>query len=557
MHPPSSPAPSRRKRAAEGLGCFVLLFFLLALRTPADLFTPYLWAEDGALLIEDSIFFGADALFIPGNGAYWFLQRFLALLCYWAVSLSGSLAALPYVMQVVFKSAAVLGILYFMSGRFAWLVARRRHRFFICAGILLLIPCNASDVLTCDTSLPFHLLFPAFLIGLDGLCSGKNEMLTWGQTLFLCVLALSTLAAPFLAAIAGLCALLWFITQKRAGTLTRSAFLLAALKLALVCAATLFQLRLALGSGRVSAELALGQRLWLNTRQFLFFPYWDRFHSWLAFAAGLLLWALLLRLVKLPRMVLLYSTAFSYFYLLFCSLTTDAHTFYNAAMSDPSSGRFVLLGLEIAALLLGVVVSKLLERPRQGERALGFLLGGTMALGGVITYPVAVMNAGSADAFVQNIALYDADGPERVWIPVGPWPPWTLEIPADVSAQPMIDDVMVWLESVDDTPPSGGDTIYLSAPAPGTYTRALRGHMKAPAPCKHLLVRSPSFPHPVCTVSLTPCDNTHSGDENCYFFHFDLPHDALPAGATTLAFYAQTQDGRWHRGELALSITLH
>ena len=154
----------KRKIVSDNFLYFVALFLLLAFRSPMDLITPYLWAEDGTVLIRESVYEGLSIIAKQGNGAYWVIQRIFGLVCYWLVKPFESIEALPYIMQVLSKSLNVLSVMYFMSDRFSWLVSEKKYRFGICAGIILLMSQYANDTLTCDTSLPFGLFFGVFLI---------------------------------------------------------------------------------------------------------------------------------------------------------------------------------------------------------------------------------------------------------------------------------------------------------------------------------------------------------------------------------------------------------
>ena len=64
---------------------FLILYALLVFRAPSDFFQPYLWAEDGTVLIQGSIYNGIQSVFQVGNGAYWVIPKLIALLCYWSV----------------------------------------------------------------------------------------------------------------------------------------------------------------------------------------------------------------------------------------------------------------------------------------------------------------------------------------------------------------------------------------------------------------------------------------------------------------------------------------
>ena len=57
----------KRKIVSDNFLYFVALFLLLAFRSPMDLITPYLWAEDGTVLIRESVYEGLSIIAKQGN----------------------------------------------------------------------------------------------------------------------------------------------------------------------------------------------------------------------------------------------------------------------------------------------------------------------------------------------------------------------------------------------------------------------------------------------------------------------------------------------------------
>ena len=156
--------PSEKKRricSPENLLFFLILFGLLVYRTPDDFFQPYLWAEDGSILIQGAIYNGISGLFVPGNGTYWVIQKLVALLCYWLVLPTNSIAALPYLMQIFSKILGTLSVMYFISHRFQCHVLNSIYLLAISAAISLLMQQHSYDLLATETPLALVLLFAA------------------------------------------------------------------------------------------------------------------------------------------------------------------------------------------------------------------------------------------------------------------------------------------------------------------------------------------------------------------------------------------------------------
>jgi hypothetical protein len=179
-----------------------ILFLIYSLRAPADSFTSYLWAEDGCNLIQGPIDEGIVSICDTAPGFYWVIPRVIGYLCYKLCLFMNAMAILPMIQGLVTKVVAVIGVGYFISNRFDWVIKERVNRFVISLLVILSIPYYASDVITCDLSVPFILNFTVFLIGLDLLCGPKARCITYLEALFLCAQGLSNAAAPFAAIVA-------------------------------------------------------------------------------------------------------------------------------------------------------------------------------------------------------------------------------------------------------------------------------------------------------------------------------------------------------------------
>lgn len=532
---------------------FLALFCLLACRAPADLLTPYLWAEDGKVLIHGAIYDGVEGIAIPGNGTYWVMQKALGLFCYWLVRPFGSIVALPYVMQILAKALHVLAVMYFMSGRFGWLVPKKICRFAICAGIILLMPYHANDVLTCETSLPFGLFFGAFLIGLDLLCSGRNEIPNIGQTLFLALLSLSIASAPCIGALAAAAVLQWAACRLKKEKTGIGRWAVAGARLCVILAAVGIQTKCVVSSGRVNGDLELLHRALLNTKSFMFFPYWNSFHSWAAFFGGAAIWGIALYLARIPWRVVAYCGGFSYLYMFYCCMVGKAGDMYVGLMA----GRYVFTCFEIAAFFCGIAMALLWERQCRIGKYMVFAAGFAAAILALRTYDVPVIQPEVAQAYKAYSGVFDAEGGDCVWIPIAPWRPWALSIPADISGQAVVDDLEFGVEYLDNKLTGTEGFGVLDDKDFWDISGWAKTGTKNQRVERLLLKKGNSY---VAATELTVREWFHDEkmDHNGFKFHVDSAGNAsamwLQDGATTLELVGETGDGVWHSGRMDIPI---
>jgi len=548
--------PSEKKRricSPENLLFFLILFGLLVYRTPDDFFQPYLWAEDGSVLIQGSIYNGISGLFVPVNGTYWVIQKLVALLCYWLVLPTNSIAALPYLMQIFSKILGTLSVMYFISDRFQWLVPKKIYRFGICAAIILLMPQHSYDVLTCETSLPFELFFAAFLIGLDLLCSGKYEMPNWGQAFFLTILSLSTASALCIAAIVVAAFFQWIFVQIQTKILVKSRLGIELVKLGIILAAVAVQLRLVFFSGRVNDQLDIANRLILNTKSFTFFPYWNEFHSWTAFVIGLGLWAIICYMTKLPWKVVSYCGGFSYLFMLYCSMVSTAEMFYQGKMT----GRFIFTCFEISALLIGVAAVKLIDNTRRSNKYTGCVILGMIAIVSIRTYDVSVIGNEVSEIYKRNCGVYTKNGGDMVRIPIGPFNWWYMTIPASISAERPIHDLEFGVEYLDGILTGSENFGQLRKDCVGNE-HELIGWARTSVEnqtFERLFIKNGSTytaAHEITERAMFYEDAwTHNG------FIFFILEDYFNEGATTIELVGETADGTWHYGAIDIATSFN
>ena len=535
-----------RFRKLQALLGFMLLYFLYSFRAPEDFLTPYLWAEDGVVLIQESIFYGPGSIFRAGNGAYWFIQKIIALLCYRVSLLSGGMSVLPQLQGIITKMIATCSIFYFTSDRFQWIIKERKWRFGICALIILMLPQNSYDVITCDTSLPFALNFTVFLMGLDYVCGEKPKMLSWADTIFLTVMALSTAAVPFVAAVAGLAAFRWGVAEKKADAFTASSAARQGGRVLIVFAATLYQLQLIISSARVSTDYTILKRLFLNCGSFVLFPYWQMFHSIPFFLLGTAAWIALAYIARLQWKPLVFSLGYSFLFLLFCSMTASPEDAYIGAMT----GRYVFLSFEISALMVGFAVHHLLRR-RNTCNPLGIAVLVLVAAIAIPTYHVETIGANYAHVYSEAITTFQKKGDDQVIIPIGPWDPWRMIVPANISEKIVSDDLNIVVKSVNSQALGSsiiinGNTNVLSIPVSGTAST------KEGQAYEHLLLKHGN------QYLWTFYIDHHRDNQNLVEseFIFQVPGEWFTDGSTLLELVGKTPDGNYHCSVVSLNTTI-
>lgn len=530
---------------------FTILFSVLIFRVPGDFFTPYLWAEDGTVLIQSSIYYGLKGIFIPNCGTYFVVQKTLALLCYWLVIPSGNITYLPYIMQIVFKSVSVLAVLYFINDRFSWLIEKKVHRFFICILIVLLMPQNSSDVLTVDTSLPFELFFAAFLIGLDSLCSGKKARLTFWQTIFLLILSLSFAGAICIVAMCFVIFLQWAYKQFVSKTINKTTLFFEILKLCCFIFVAFLQTKSAIDAGRVSMDLDIFNRLVLNTKNFMFFPYWHRFHSWGAFVIGFILFGYITYMSKINWKIFFYSCFFSYCFMLYCSMVMKSNDFYSGEMT----GRYVFTCFEIAAFIIGCCIVCLIKDKKNMKIFMAGAVITVLCIVALRTYNVTLIGANFANNYKVNSCLFDVNGQDAIQMPIGPWEPWSLTVPANFSDYKLDNDLEFLVEDLDgiwvlndDFGNWRGAGIAGSVNFSGWIRTGQKGQLLI-----RLFVKNDSTYIAASEITIREyfqSDQVEYLQHNGFKFNISQPYNFFSDGVTTIELVGETEDGRWHYGKL-------
>lgn len=528
---------------------FLSLYFILVFRAPEDFFSPYLWAEDGTILIESAIYDGISGVFIPGNGTYWVIQKILALLCYWVVIPSGSILLLPYLMQISFKIIAVLSIIYFVSNRFEWIIKEKFYRFIVCIFIILLMPQNSSEVLTCETALPFEMFFWVFLLGLDLLFSRKN-MPNLKETFFLSLFSMSFAGAPLVFLLICVCFTFWLIKEIKNRTLSFKLFCFQFLKILALFATCIAQISVLLSGNRVNNDFDLLNRIFLNFKSFIFFPYWQIFHSWIAFCIGLLLWLLIAYASKTSWKVLLYYAGFSYIYMLYCSFTSATNSFYSGEMVT----RYVFICYEISVLYIFSSIIKLYKCKTFCKQILSGSLACTFLILALKTYNVPTIGAEFAEIYEKNCSVFDKNGTDQTVIPIGPWEPWILTIPTRMSSYQYENDILFNVESIDGY--RIGDENYGLIDKDNKSYIHLVGWVKTAEDNELLNKIYLKFANKYIAASKIQIRDVFD-KENIKHNGFDFVVDInyLQEGENSLELVAQSENGEWHKGVITLNFS--
>ena len=408
---------------------FAFLFCLYTLRMPDDIISTYLWAEDGSYLIQDAIFLGLGSLTKIVNGTYWVVPRVVGLLCYWFCNLLGNLALLPALQGIICKLIAAGCIALFLSDRFEWIIKERVFRFIICACVILAIPYYATDIVSCDTSLPFIMNFAVFLIGLDCLCKKDAKAITFTDSALLSIIALSNAAAPFPAGVAffSFCKWLWY--KHREKTLSIKGLILELCKTLTVIICALIQVLAIAGSSRSSVDLHIFERICFGFTHFVFQPYFYSYLNWIVFLFAIAGWLALVFLAKMPIAPVIYIAAYNYAFLLYCSLVADYDKIEFALFREQSGGaRYILLSYMIAAFLLSWEICCLLKKDII-RKVVAFSMFAIIVFVSMLTYSISTLGYEFSASYRDNINVFDSQGEQVLSIPIGPWTPWDIKIP--------------------------------------------------------------------------------------------------------------------------------
>ena len=527
-----------------GILSFVLLFAIYVLRTPEDFFSSYLWAEDGTVLISESIRNGFGSIFTPTNGTLWVIQKLMAYVCYRFVSLFNGMKWLPILQGVAARLVAVGGIFYFISDKFNWIIQDRIKRFFICFAIVLLLPMQASDVFTCDTSLPFVLNITVFYIGLNLLCREEPSNISALEAIFLALLAVSSAAAPFAAAVAGLSTLRWFIYHVRKKDLRPKTAIIECIKLGFICCMVLLQLRIIMKGGRANTEIDLPGRIWVCIQAFVVLPYWQNFNVWGLIALSVIGWAGLIYLSKLSWRIVLYSALFSFGFLLYSSMVAtvqDAYSILNGGC------RYTLVSYAVSAMLSGIVLCKLWERKKL-LRPVFCLVVSTLLFISLETYHVSTVGTQYIEPYDSNITLFEKNGKDLVSIPIGPWKPWTMAVPANIVDGIVDDNIQISVDIIDGQLASEG--ISISAEK-GTVDISGWVSTKDGQPFTHLLLKESDgvYKAPLSIDMRPDVANYFNNDDLLYSgYTISASTSCFTEGTTNLEFVGRTPDGVYHIG---------
>ena len=230
---------------------------------------------------------------------------------------------------------------------------------------------------------------------------------------------------------------------------------------------------------------------------------------------------------KIPWKVILYCAGFSYSFMFYCSMVATPADFYNSVLFI--APRYSFLSLEISAFLLGVAVCFLLSRTAV-FKIMGYVILGGCSVIAILTYPVNVIGVEYANAYPVNIGVFQKDGKDRVSIPIGPWAPWTLTVPADLP-DTFTEDM----------------NIEVSAIQKDRVVRVSGWIGKDEQPYKRLFLKLSNQAY-LAAAFLKSSAVSETGDlRQEYTFEFDV---GVFPGDDLLEFIGQTLDGEYHSRKL-------
>ncbi len=530
-----------KSRLLANLVGITYLFLLLALRVPEDTFHPYMWLEDGVVLIQGAMDEGLVFILHSNMGTFWVIQKTLAWVIYRFFTLFGNLSLVPIVLGWSSKFIAGCGIFYFMGERFSWMVEERAWRFGICGMVVLMIPMNGHELLPVDTSMPFLLLFFVYLFGMRYLCAGAGagRQPDWGETLACTVIALSSAAAIVVAFVFVTAMIYCLVRNNIPVDGRRKAILVGLLKMTLPVISAMIQLREILLSGRAGTEWELGKRLLYNTQKFISLPYWQKAENWVLFFVGILFWVLVIYMTHMPYRIWLYSAGFSYLYLLYCSMSHTPEGFYYKDMDGWITGRFSTTSMQIAGFMMAYAGYLFFKKKKNNARLYGGLSVSILVTMMMVAIPTYYVDQGGGEyfeGFKRGSIVFSENGSDKVLIAVAPWDLFQMHIPAELSGKKCVDDMRLYLTRVNDKPYRNGGMAEIET------AMVLEGRVSTADGKK---MRSLFFKNNDGAYNAV-----FSIDKNQWCFH--MTQEELTEEMTEVEFIGITEDGKYHRGVLAL-----
>ncbi len=530
---------------------WLVLFLIYILRVPEDAFTPYLWAEDGCILLQESMNQGISSLMNITSGTHWLAPRLVALFSYHIGLLFDDLSIFPILQGLICKAIAVSSISYFLSNRFEWLIKEKSLRFLICVTVILSIPYYDTDVTTCDTSTPFIMFFAVFLIGLNAFCNRDIHNISCLETGFLSIAALSNAAAPFAGGIALLSFVRWLILTIKDKNTNVKHTTIESIKVIIVCGCVLIQLLGIHDSGRAGNEIDLYNRLSECLRHFVFIPYFSTYRSWSLFFIAFVGFLSIAYLSHIPWKVLLYSSIYSFSHLFYCSMTTIPSNITTDLFPEPNpGGRYILMCYCIAGFIFVVELCYLLKSRFTAINIMGLVLFLTMLSVSTLTYAQIIQGKDYSDSYRESIDVFDRNGSQTLYIPIGPWNPYMIGIPWDESNYSYIDGGVVnnYVDSVNGYTP---DSVILSD---GMISIIGWASTSNGEPFDHVFIKinEDGYVAPYAVYSRPDIASLNNQYFDEYGYRFNIESAFIANG--DLEFIGITQDGRLYRWNTYIAI---
>ena len=308
----------------------------------------------------------------------------------------------------------------------------------------------------------------------------------------------------------------------------------------------MLQLVVIMKCGRCNQNLDFYHRFVLNTKSFFFLPYKPASPSWAIFFIGAACWLLFWTLAKIPFMVLAYSGLFSWGLLLLSSMVNSTDNFY---LHGGMAIRYYFTSYEIALFLLTTAFVKLADHKNRFARLLPVLILLIIPVNNVFSsYKIQAVGSEFSDTYKKHASLFDKKGMDTVSIPIGPWSPWDLRIPASISSHAFVEDIEFLIESTNGNW-IGTELFGIFSPSDRYIT--LTGKARTSVinqTFTSLLIRDPRNGLYCAAKQLSERHDFNGKNIDHNSFEFIFPPSFFAEGMTVLEIYGQTANGEWHHG---------
>lgn len=417
---------------------FIATTVLIGFRQENFRFIPVMWAEDGAIHIQRAIEYGWQSLFQTYAGYYIVAQQIIVCFWYTVFKTVNNITFLWWCVGYTCLAINSLCISYFISDRFEWLVEDRRFRFSACAVVSIMPWASGNnEMLMHVTNINWWMFWMCFLVSLDLLCNKQMSEIKWWEVILFSLTALSSGMAPLILAVDILIAIRTFISSRGGERNTYSC----SAKLTLVALACLLQVSTIFTGPRLSSmEWSLPERIWILLKNFTLLPPFELAgmqgtDPTIPFVAGIIFWIVLIVISKIDLWVVLYSFGFSFAY--WCLASAVCPTIESLKQMGIQGGvRYLFVQYLVWGLMLSICITRLWKSCIVCQKYTAAMLSIALFVLLASRYNVTVPGGAEFSRYYHQYAdYYDRSGSDYIVIPVPPWRPWGMWVPADLSAQ--------------------------------------------------------------------------------------------------------------------------